>query len=105
MFLVWLILGLITISMGMFSRQIAERLGSKPNSEIFTNSRRKHSSKIIEQIGRCLAVTLGVSFLVLGFGEALPVSISQMILFVLSGLAGLMLCAMIVLTVANWKAR
>ena len=105
MFLIWLILGIVTILMGIFNRQIMERLGAKPNSEVFTNLSRKHSSRIIEQIGRWLIVTLGVSFLVLGLGEALPVSISQTILFVLLGFAGLMLFTMIGITVANWKAR
>jgi len=105
MFPIWLILGIVTIFMGMFSRQITERLGSKPNSEVFISSSRKHSSRILEQIGRWLTVTLGVSFLVLGFGEALPDSISQTILIILLGFAGLLLFAMIGISVANWKAR
>jgi hypothetical protein len=105
MFPVWFILGIITIFAGVFSRQTRERLGSKPNSEVFTNPSRKRSSTIIEQIGRWLTITLGVSFLVLGLGGALPNNLSYRISFLLLGLAGLMLLAIIGITIANWKAK
>jgi hypothetical protein len=105
MFPLWLILGIITIVMGIFNRKIMERLGSKPNSEVFITSGRKHSARIIDQIGRWLMVTLGASFFILGLGGALPAAISQKILFGLSGLAGLMLLAMIGITLSNWKTR
>lgn len=105
MFPLWLILGIVIVLVGIFNRQIMERLGFKPNSEVFIIPSRKHSSRMIEQIGRWLIVAIGMSFIVLGLGEALPVNISLKILFILLGLAGLMLLTMIGITVANWKAR
>jgi hypothetical protein len=74
-------------------------------SEVLTISNLKHSSRIVEQIGRWLVITLGLSFLVLGLGESLPNDISRKISFLLLGLSGLMLLAILGITVANWKAR
>ena len=80
-------------------------LGFKPMSEVLTSPNLKHSSRIIEKIGRWLVITLGVSFLVLGLGGALPNNISYRISFSLLGLSGLMLLAIIGITIANWKAK
>ena len=60
---------------------------------------------MIEQIGQWLVITLGVSFLVLGLGGALPNDMSNKISFSLLGLSGLMLLAIIGITIANWKAK
>lgn len=101
----WLILGIVIILMGIFNAQVLKWMGSRPNSEIFTNPGRKQSSRIVEQMGRWLMLTLGLSFLVLGLGETLPANISSGMLFVLLGAIGLMLLTMIGITVSNWKAR
>ena len=50
-------------------------------------------------------ITLGVSFLVQGLGRALPDDISYKISFLLLGLSGLMILAIMGITIANWKAR
>jgi len=60
---------------------------------------------MIEQIGRWLVITLGISFLVEGLGGTLPNDISYKVSFPLLGLSGLMLLAMIGITIANWKAK
>jgi hypothetical protein len=82
-----------------------EIIGLKPTSAVLTTPNLKHSSRIIEQIGRWLVITLGVSFFVQGLGGTLPNGISYKISFALSGLAGLMLLAIIGITIANWKAK
>jgi hypothetical protein len=105
MFPFWLIMGSAIILLGIFNRQVLQLLGLKPISEVFTTPNLKHSSRITEQIGRWLVITLGLSFLVLGLGGALPNDISRKISFSLLGLSGLMLLAMIGITVANWKAK
>ena len=105
MFPFWLIFGIVIILLGIFNRQMLRLLGFKPMSEVLTTPNLKHSSRIIEQIGRWLVITLGVSFLVLGLGGALPNDISHKISFSLLGLSGLMLLAIIGITVANWKAK
>jgi hypothetical protein len=105
MFPFWLIMGSAIILLGIFNRQVLKLLGLKPMSEVFTIPNLKHSSKISEKIGRWVVITLGLSFLVLGLGGALPNDISHKISFSLLGLSGLMLLAMIGIAVANWKAR
>jgi len=105
MFPFWLILGVVTILMGIFDRQMLRLVGLKPTSEVLTTPNLKHSSRIIEQIGRWLVITIGVSFLVQGLGGTLPDDISSKLSFGLSGLAGLLLLAIIGITIANWKAR
>ena len=105
MFPFWLILGIVTILVGIFNRQMLRLLGFKPMSEVFTTPNLKHSSRIIEQLGRWLVITLGVGFLVQGLGRALPDDTTYKISFSLLGLSGLMLLAIIGITIANWKAR
>jgi hypothetical protein len=105
MFPFWLILGAVTILMGIFNRQMLRLLGFKPMSEVFTTPNLKHSSRMTEQIGRWLVITLGLSFFVQGLGGALPNNISYKVSLALLGLSALMLFAMIGITIANWKAR
>ncbi len=101
----WLIFGIVTILIGIFDRQMLRLLGFKPMSEVLTTLNLKHSSRITEQIGQWLVIILGVSFLGLGLGGALPNDISHKISFSLLGLSGLMLLVIIGITIINWKAR
>jgi len=105
MFPFWLIFGTVIILVGIFNRQILRLLGLKPTSEIFITPNLKHSSKIIEQIGQWLVIVLGVSFLVQGLGGTLPNDVGYKISLSLFGLSGLMLLAIIAITIANWKAK
>ncbi len=105
MFPFWLIFGVATILMGIFDRQMLRLLGSKSMSEVLTTPNLKYSSRTIEQIGRWLVITLGVSFLVLGLGRALPNDLSHKISFSLLGISSLLLLVIIGITIANWKAK
>ena len=105
MFPIWLILGTVTILLGIFNKQFLRLLGLKPMSEVLTVANLKHSSRAIEQIGRWLVITLGLSFFVQGLGGTLPNEVSNKILFSLLGLAGLMFLLIIGITIANWKAK
>ena len=105
MFPLWLILGAFMLLVGIFNRQMLRLLGFKPVSEVITSANLKRSSKAIEQIGRWLVITLGVSFLVLGLGEILPDDLSHLISYLLLGLSGLMLLAIFGISIANWRAK
>ena len=105
MFPFWLMLGLVMIFLGIFNKQILRWLGLKPISEILTIPNLKNSSRIVEQLGQWLVITLGASFLVQGLGRALPGDILYKISYGLFGLAGLLLLGGIGITIANWKAR
>ena len=105
MFPFWLIIGIVTILLGIFNRQMLRLLGFQPMSEVFTTPNLKRSSRIIEQIGRWIVITLGASFLVPGLGKVLSNDMTYKISFSLLGLCGLMLLAIIGITIANWKAK
>jgi hypothetical protein len=105
MFPFWLILGMVIILLGIFNRQVLRLMGFKSTSEVLTTPNLKRSSRIVEQLGRWVLITLGASFLVQGLGGALPGDVSYEISLVLLGLCGLMLLAGIGVTFANWKAR
>ena len=105
MYSFWFIFGIVIILMGIFNRQMLRFLGFKPMSEVLTIPRLKYSSRIIEKIGRWLVITIGVSFIVQGLGGVLPNDISCKISFSLLGLSGLMILAIIGITIANWKAK
>jgi len=105
MFPMWLILGLFLILSGIFNRQLLQLLGIKPMSEVFTTPSLNQSSRVIEKLGRWVAITLGIGFLVLGLGRALPSEISSMLSFLLLGFVGLMILAMIGVTIAKWKVK
>ena len=105
MLAIWLILGAVMIFMGIFNRQMLRFLGFKPANEIIDSPNLKRSSTIVEQIGRWLVITLGVSFVVLGLGVILPTRISHLISILLLGLSAVMIIAMIAITLVNWKAK
>jgi len=105
MFPFWLILGIITILIGIFNRQLLRLLGFKPMSEIFTALNLKRSSKIIEQISRWLLIILGVGFFVQGLGGTSPNDMGYKISFLFFGVSALMLLAIVGITIANWKAK
>jgi len=105
MFPFWLILGIVTILAGLLDRQISRLLGFRPLSEVLTIPNLKRSSRMVERIGRGLVITLGISFLVQGLGNALPDEVGYKISFFLLGLSGLLLLAIIGIVIVNWKAR
>lgn len=105
MFPIWIILGVFLILCGIFNRGLRRFLGIRPMSEMFTVPELEQSSRTIEKLGRWIAITLGISFLILGLSRALPHEIRSMISFLLLGLVGLMILAMIGLTIANWKVK
>ena len=74
-------------------------------SEVFTTPNLKHSSRLIEQIGRWLVITIGLTFFVQGLGETLPENIGSRISAVLLGLSGVLLLGMFGIAIANWRAR
>lgn len=105
MFPFWIIVGTIVILLGIFNKQTLRLLHLQPMSEVFTTPNLKHSSRIIEQLGRWLVISLGLSFLIQGLGKALPSGVSYKISFVLIGFSGLLLLAMFGIAILNWKAK
>ncbi len=105
MFPFWIIVGSLVVLLGIFNKQMLRILGLKPLSEVFTTPNIKRSSKTIEQIGRWLVITLGLSFLVQGLGVTIPHDVGYKISLVLLGLSALLLLAMFGIAIVNWKAK
>jgi hypothetical protein len=105
MFVIWIIVGSIAILSGIFNKQVLRLLHLQPMSEVFTTPNLKNSSRIIEQIGRVLVITLGISFLIQGLGTVLPGQASHLISFIMLGLSGFLLFTMFGIAVVNWKAK
>jgi len=105
MFPIWLILGVLLILAGLFNRQVLSFLDIKPMSDVFITPNLAQSTRLIEKIGRWLVMTLGISFLVQGLNGVLPNDFSSTISFLLLGLIGLMIFAIVGITIKNWKAK
>ena len=105
MFPFWLFVGSVIILMAVFNKQMLRVLGLKPMSEVFTTPNLKHSSRLIEQIGRWLAITIGLAFFVQGLGEVLPENTGSRISAVLLGLSSVLLLGMFGIAISNWRAR
>ena len=105
MFPFWLLLGLLLILSGIFNRQVLQFLGLKPMSEVFATPRLKRSSQVVEKLGGWLVILLGISLLVQGLGSVLPNDVSSKVTVSLLGLVGLLMVAMIGITIVTWKSK
>jgi hypothetical protein len=105
MFPIWLLLGIVMVLTGVFNKQIGRFLGIRSMSEVFVIPNLKRSSQIVEKMGKWLTIVLGTSFLAYGLGTLLPQDISYKISFFLLGLSGLMILAILGITIANWRAK
>ena len=105
MFPFWLFLGSVLLVMGLFNKRMLRLIGLKPMSEVFTTPGLKSSSRRVEHIGRWLVIVLGMGFLVHGLATALPGQVASVISSLLTGVSALLLVAMFVIAIANWKAR
>ena len=74
-------------------------------SAMFTNPNLAQSTRLIEKIGQWLVITLGASFLVQGLNGALPNNLNTLISFVLLGIVGLMILAMIGISIIKWRSK
>jgi hypothetical protein len=105
MFPIWLFLGGVLLVMGLFNKQMLRWMGLKPMSEVFTTPSLRSSSRQVEQIGKWLVVALGMAFLVHGLGSTLPGRVASAVSSLFVDASALLLVAMFVIAIANWKTR
>jgi len=75
-------------------------------SEVFTNPNFQRSARITEKLGRLFLVVFGVGSLVQGVGtQFLSSEVTYTVLITVSGLSGLIILAMFIVVLANWKAK
>lgn len=100
-----LIIGVLTILLGLFGNRLSLAFGLRPMSEGFTNPRFQRSAKVTELLGRLLLVVIGASFLVEGVGpwlfSAEVVGVLSTVLLVSSIL---ILLVIIGVVIVHWRA-
>jgi hypothetical protein len=101
-----LLMGSLTILLGLFSKQLLGLLKIKPMSEVFTTPSLQRSAKITEKLAQLFLVVLGTGFLVQGVGSHfLSSAVTASISITILGLSGVIILAAIGVVLAHWKAK
>jgi len=99
-------IGFLIILLALLNKQLLRWMGIKPMSDVFTNPKFQRSAKITEKLGQLFLVVFGVSFLVQGVGtQFLSSEVTYIVSITVSVLSGLILLAMLIVVLANWKAK
>jgi hypothetical protein len=99
-------IGFLIILLALLNKKLLRWMGMKPMSEVFTNPRFQRSAKITEKLGQIFLVVFGVSFLVQGVGsQFLSSEVIYTVAITVLGLSGLIILAMFIVVLANWKAK
>jgi hypothetical protein len=98
-------IGFIIILLAILNKQLLRWMGIKPMSEIFTNPKFQRSARITEKLVQLFLVVFGISFLVQGVGtQFLSSEATYTVSIAIIGLSGLIILAMFIVVLANWKA-
>lgn len=98
-------MGCFFILLALLSQRLSRFLGYKPWAEMFTTPRFQRSALINGRLGRICLALLGVGFLFQGGGALfLPGGVSQAMSLAALALAGVVILAMLGVTLAHWKA-
>jgi hypothetical protein len=75
-------------------------------SEVFTNPNFQRSARITEKLGRLFLVVFGAGYLVQGIGpQFLSSELTYIVSITVTGLSGLIILAMFIVVLANWKGK
>ena len=98
-------IGFLIILLALLNKQLLRWMGMKPMSAVFTNPNFQRSANITEKLGQLFLVLLGAGFLVQGAVSLfLSVTAINTVLITISGASGLVIIAMVIVVLANWKA-
>jgi hypothetical protein len=99
-------IGFLIILLALLNKQLLHWMGIKPMSEVFTNPNFQRSARITEKLGRLFLVVFGVGYLVQGVGtQFLSSELTYIVSITVLGLSGLIILAMFIVVLANWKAK
>jgi hypothetical protein len=99
-------IGFLFILLALLNKQLLRWIGIKPMSEVFTNPNFQRSAKITEKLGQLFLVVFGVGFLVQGVGPRfLSSEVTYTVSLTILGLSGLIILAMFIVVLANWKVK
>jgi len=99
-------IGILFILLALLNKQLLRWIGIKPMSEVFTNPNFQRSARITEKLGRLFLVVFGVGYIVQGVGPLfLSSEVTYRVSITVAGLSGLIILAMFIVVLANWKAK
>ena len=99
-------IGILFILLALLNKQLLRWIGIKPMSEVFTNPNFQRSARITEKLGRLFLVVFGIGYIVQGVGpQFLSSEVTYIVSITVSGLSGLIILAMFIVVLANWKAK
>jgi hypothetical protein len=99
-------IGILFIILAILNKQILRWIGIKPMSEVFTNPNFQRSARTTEKLGRLFLAVFGAGFLVQGVGpQFLSSAVTYAVSITVLGLSGLIILAMFIVVLANWKAK
>ena len=99
-------IGLLSILLALFNKQLLRWIKIRPMSEVFTNPKFQRSAKITEKLAQLFLVIFGVSFLVQGVGaQFLSSRATYTVSMIVLGISGLIILSMFIVVLANWNAK
>jgi len=99
-------IGFLIILLALLNKQLLRWIGIKPMSEVFTNPKFQRSARITEKLARLFLVVFGVGFLVQGVGtQFLSSAVTYTVSMTILGLSGLIILAMFIVVLTNWKGK
>jgi len=99
-------IGLLIILLELLNKQLLRWIGIRPMSEVFTNPKFQRSARITEKLGRLFLVVFGIGFLVQGVGtQFLSNEVTYIVSITVSGLSGLIILAIFIVVLANWRTK
>ncbi len=99
-------IGILIILLSLLNKQLLRWMKIRPMSEVFTNPNFQRSSKITEKLGQLFLVVFGISFLVQGVGtQFLSSELTYTLSIIVLGASGLIILAMFIVVLANWKVK
>lgn len=99
-------IGVLIILLALFNKQLLQWMKIRPMSEVFTNPGFQRSAKITEKLGQLFLGVFGLGFLVQGVGARfLSSRATYLVSISVLGASGLIVLAMFIVVLANWKVK
>lgn len=101
----WVVLGLVTLALGLFLPQFNRLMGMPPQADRFTVPKFKRTAEVNGRIARIVLILLGLGIVLNGLGPLLlPAKVVSIVAYALLALAFLGILLMIIVTTGNWRA-
>lgn len=101
----WVVLGLVTLALGLFLPQFNRLMSTPPQEDRFTVPKFKRTAEVNGRIARFVLILLSLGMVLNGLGPLLlPAKVVSIVAYALLALAFLGILLMIIVTTGNWRA-